>query len=204
MIVLRRIASLIKAISWTLLQSGVPVVLLLMSFPGCGTLPTFGKLSQLPGFSSPPAAEELVYDPHVQAFRMKGHDSEPGPFLRTVTGKKIQTEEELHRVLAAWEQPEVGTGIKATAYGLVGLYAPFNVMDALILFVPNVLLGYANSTMDDWRGEVTETLYLTGREHFDHGEYRDALEVWYKLRVMQMELHSDVDYRMLIIGEGEL
>lgn len=169
---------------------------LVLVLAGCADLPTFSDLNRLPGFSRSLVKIETHYDPTILGYRTKGEDVSGSPALRSVTGKKIQTEQELDRLIAASEEAVIGSGTKYTAYGLVGLYAPINLVDTLVAVLPNVPLYFASSTLNEAHQTALEAAYLSGREHFDRGEFREALADWDSAKAAASNLHfySDVDY----------
>lgn len=171
-----------------------PIVTL--AFSGCATMSDIRELRDLPGFTrSDVSREKTFYDPAVRAYRLMAKDRKQ-PIMRGPGGKKIQTEEELTRFIAASEKEVIGLGAQGVEVSLQIVYfpvlVPYFIALAVILIPWTPLFFYTEATYK----QEAENAYTAGRRHFDAGEAEAALISWERAKFVMPSLRafSDIEY----------
>ena len=169
--------------------------------PGCVSLPRFSELKGLPGFDRRGVEkEDVVYDPAIRAYRRKivkaGSEEMTGFVLRDTTGKKIQTKEELARMIESMKKESVAGGTKAAAYGLTAVYTPVTFAETILDYVIGFPIRWYMYNKNGKDFQTAEKAYISGRRHFDSQEYEAALRDWEHARNYSSGFYffSDIDY----------
>lgn len=152
----------------------------------------------------------MVYDPAVLAYWIEqtknGSKTDNGTVLRDVSGKKIQTQEEVSSILDAIkkEKESVGLGTKVAAYTHAVIYSPVVIARDIVSWVLSLpLLPFSLHDNKEYERSkkgyerAVEDAYASGRRHFDSGELETALTEWEHALIAMPSLRdfSDIYYR---------
>lgn len=183
------------------LPKGCVIIFIFMLFlPGCLSLVSFGEVRDLPGFEKGELArEKLVYDPAVKGYRVATEDDEQQErkwILRNAAGKKIQSEEELVRLLKVNERKPISGVMKGTVYAFAVVYSPVVLIEnavGMVLGLPIIPLAYRVGKEHEI---AAEEAYYSGRRFFEFGQIEEALIEWDYARISDsgLRFYSDIDY----------
>ena len=180
---------------WNAATTGIGCGLVL-ALSGCISLPGFSDLRELPGFQDALVREDVFFDQAILAYRSTTRGAPNGQVLRNAAGTKIQTEQDLDRLVASKEHKVVGAGTKSAAYLLAGLYLPYNAVTGALWIVPSVPLLATAPVINKAVDEAAEADCRSGQAHFATGEFSEALRDWNRAKIIlpTLQTESDIDY----------
>lgn len=179
------------------------VLVMILAISGCVSLPAVWNVNETPGFRQTNFSNEDVnYDASIRGFRWKNKKSDSGDneVLRDENGKKIISVEDMSLYFEAKNRMKVGTGTKYTTYALSAIYTPIVIIEQVVgTIISSPFFWIMNNTGKKIKQEI-ESAYISGRQHFDAGEYKAALLDWdYAEPVFQQIpfyyfYYSDINY----------